>query len=151
MRLLRLDRQARNWPDCDLPEVRRWVSGEYPIPEEVAEALTALMGGIDRSAVWPRGEWLVGRDEAGRTMVYHMQAPRFIARAVLTDPDGLPIPEEGPADVISGTVYVVDGADPEGDVLLCEIDWIDTPSPGEVAQVLEAAADAFEAWEEADD
>lgn len=134
-----LDKQPRT--------VRRWLAGDTPIPEDVAAHLTKLMGGIDNGAVWPRGEWLVGRDDGGRVMVYHMQAPRFIARVVYCDEDGSPLPEDAPADVISGIVYVIDGSDPEGDVILCEIDWIDTPAPGEVVQLLEAAADAYEAWE----
>lgn len=127
--------------------VRRWVAGQFPIPADVAQHMATLMGGIDSSAVWPRGEWLVGRDDGGRVMVYHMQAPRFISRVVCCDEAGHPLPEDGPADVISGTVYVIDGSDPEGDVVLCEVDWIDTPSPGEVVQLLEAAADAYERWE----
>ena len=48
-------------------------------------------------------------------------------------------------------VYVADGGDLEGDVLLCGIAWIDKPSPGEVTQLTEAAADAWEAWEERHD
>lgn len=50
-----------------------------------------------------------------------------------------PEPGEEPADVLSGGVYS------SGDYLLCEIDWIDRPSPGEVTQLLEAAADAVDA------
>jgi len=33
-------------------------------------------------------------------------------------------------------------------VLLCEIAWIDEPSPGEVTQLMEAVADAGPAWVE---
>jgi len=93
-------------------------------------------------------------DLAGRGdghLVQHLQPPRFTARVVYTDPDGLPLDEEIPADVLSGIVYVADGGDPEGDVLLCEIAWIDTPDPGEVTPLLEAASDAFEAWDDSDD
>ena len=58
------------------------------------------------------------------------------------------IAEEGPADILSGVVYVADGGAPEGDVLLCEIAWINEPSPGEVTQLMEAVADAWPAWVE---
>lgn len=128
--------------------VRRWISGKQSIPEDVQAALVDMMGRIDQTAVFPRGEWLVGRDDAGRMLVYHLQAPRFVARAVYCDQDGQPIEEEGPADTLSGQVYVIDGSDPEGDFVLCEVDWIDKPKPGEIVQLYEAAADAIEAAED---
>ena len=75
--------------------------------------------------------------------------PRFTARVVYTAPGGeAAMPGEGPANILSGTTYVANGGDVEGDVLLCEIAWTDEPSPGEVTQLMEAAADAWEAWEE---
>ncbi len=121
--------------------VRRWlVDGE--IPDTIAAEMAALMGMAD-ATTFPRGEWLVGQDDAGRDLIYHMQAPRFIARIIETDADGLPLPEDQPADVISGGPYVIDGAD-DGDLVLCEIDWIDRPHTGEITQLMEAAADMIE-------
>lgn len=128
--------------------IRRWIAADA-IPDHAAEELRRQIGMSDPGAQWPRGEWLVGRDDAGRVMVCHLQAPRFAGRIVYCDADGAPLPEEEPADVLSGAVYVVDGGDPEGDVVLCEIAWFDRPKEGEVVQLLEAAADAFEAWESA--
>ena len=51
---------------------------------------------------------------------------------------GEPDPGELPADVVSGAVYQIDE-----DTVLCEVDWIDQPSPGEIVALLEAAADAI--------
>ncbi len=131
--------------------VRRWlvVGRETGImPDAAVAAISEAMGEVDTAAVWPRGEWLVGRDDGGRLLVQHLHFPRFTARAVHTAPGGAtPAEEEQPADILSGVVYVADGGDPEGDALLCEIAWIDEPSPGEVTQMMEAAADAWEAWE----
>ena len=126
--------------------VRRWLAaGE--IPDHAAKSLRDMIGLSDPGQIWPRGEWLVGHDEAGRKMLHHMQTPKFTARIVYCEPDGSPIAEEGAADVLSGTVYVIDGGDPEGDVVLCEIAWFEPPHDSEVVQLLEAAADAFENWE----
>ena len=66
------------------------------------------------------------------------QPPRFVARVVAVDDAGEPLPEEEPADVLSGVVYA------SADYLLCEIEWIEPVPPGEVTQWLEAAADAVE-------
>lgn len=122
--------------------IRRWVAGDYPIPDDVAAAMVELAGKVDTSAVWPRGEWLVGEDEAGRALVYHMQHPRFVARVVALDAGGEPEDDEGVADVVSGLVYVASG-DNDGEIVLCEIDWIDEPSPGEITLLLDAASDAW--------
>lgn len=122
--------------------VRRWLrSGE--IPAWVDARLAELMGGIGPSP-WPRDEWVIGDGVTGdgraREYIIHVAAPRFVARIVACDADGQPLPEEAPADVISGVVYAID---PE--TVLCEIEWIDEPSPGQIAALLEAAADAIEA------
>jgi len=129
--------------------VRRWIAEGREtgvMPASAQEAITRAMGQADTRSVWPRGEWLIGYDEHDRLLVQHLQSPRFTARVVMTDGAGNPLPEEGPADVLSGTVYVAVGDDPEGETLLCEIAWIDEPSPGEVTQLLEAASDAHDRW-----
>ena len=131
--------------------VRRWLASGHEtgiMPPAAVAAISEAMGKADTGTVWPRGEWLVGRDDGGRLCVQHLQPPRFTARVVFTERDGeTAMPGEGPADILSGVVYVAEGGDPEGDALLCEIAWIDEPSPGEVTQLMEAAADAWLAWE----
>jgi|GEM_PF-3753757 Uncharacterized protein conserved in bacteria len=62
-----------------------------------------------------------------REYIVHLMPPRLVARVVETDADSRPVPEEMPADVISGTVYV---AGPE--TLLCEVGWFDAVDPGEI-------------------
>ena len=121
--------------------VRRWlVTGETPawVDGRIAE----MMGGLG-PAVWPRDEWIIGdgvtHDGRRREYIMHTAAPRFIARIVAVDEDGLPEDTDLPADIVGGTVYQ---ADPE--TLLCEIEWIDEVSPGAVTHLLEAAADAIE-------
>lgn len=122
--------------------VRRWLRAGA-VPEWVADKFAELIGlRTDEAFAWPRDEWIVGdgidRDGQRREYVVHTVPPRFIARVVACDPDGLPELGEEPADVVSGVVYS------DGDDVLCEIDWIDEPDPGQVTQLLEAAADALE-------
>lgn len=126
--------------------VRHWLhAGE--IPHWVDDKFAEWTGAIDITA-WPRDEWLIGDALGGdgrrREYIAHLQPPRFVARIVACDEDGQPLPEEEPADVLSGIVYA------DGDALLCEIDWIEPVAPGEHAKWLEAAADAIEAIGEAD-
>lgn len=121
--------------------VRRWIAaGEAP--EWVGEKLASLVGARESSDPWPRDEWLIGESGgAGRRREYivHLQPPRFVARVVIVDDDGLPLPEEEPADVLSGVVYA------SGDSVLCEIAWIDpVPSAGELTQWMEAACNEIE-------
>lgn len=121
--------------------VRRWIAAG-DIPAGIAAQMAEMVGGVDPSP-FPRDEWLVGGATGGdgntRAYVYHMQAPRFIARIVALNDAGEPDEEERPFDVVSGAVYVSDG------FCLCEIDWIDRPSPGEITGLLEAACDAVDA------
>jgi len=130
----------------DSRTVRRWLAaGETPA--WVDARLAELMGAAD-IAPWPRDEWLLGdafgADGRRREYLVHLQPPRFVARVVEIDADGEPLPEMQPADVVSGTVYVVDHFVGEHETVLCEIDWIDRPPPGEITPLMEAAADAFE-------
>ncbi|WP_395623374.1 hypothetical protein [Sphingomonas daechungensis] len=126
--------------DVSARQVRRWLAlGEVPA---WAEAKLAELTGLTDRHPWPRDEWLIG-DAFGenghhREYIMHMQAPRFIARIVACDDDGLPEMGEQPADVISGTVYSSDG------YVLAEIVWLDEPRPGEVVQLLEAACNAID-------
>lgn len=121
--------------------VRRWLAaGEAP--EWVGEKLRALMGGSGRGP-FPRDEWMAGdgvtADGRAREYIVHLAPPRFVARVVAIDDSGLPEAAEEPADVLTGIVYSA----AEG-TLLCEIDWIDQPRPGEITQLMEAAADALD-------
>lgn len=120
--------------------VRRWASGDVPIPESVESDIRRILGVDERTeAHWPRDEWIVQREEGRRVYVVHTIMPRFIARAVECDEDGTPVPEEGEADVLTGVVY------DSGDIVLCEVAWIDAP-PGlnEIEQLMGQAADALE-------
>lgn len=122
--------------------VRRWIKAD-----EVPGWVDAKFDDWTRArdlAPWPRDEWLNGdaisADGRQREYIAHLQEPRFVARIVACDDDGLPMPEEEPADVLSGIVYSVDA-----ETLLCEIEWIDEVRSGEHAKWLEAAADAIAA------
>ena len=121
--------------------VRRWIQAAET-PAWVDQQLASLMGGVGASP-WPRDEWIIGdgvtQDGRRREYIMHVAPPRFVARIVAVDEDDSPEDDDLPADILSGTVY---RADPE--TLLCEIDWIDTPDPGAVTHLLEAAADAIE-------
>ena len=120
--------------------VRRWASGDVPIPDSVERDIRHILGADDPiEKHWPRDEWIVQREEGRRVYVVHTLAPRFIARAVESNEDGLPVPEEGEADVLTGVVYA------SGDCVLCEIAWIDAP-PGlnEIRLIMDQAADALE-------
>lgn len=135
--------------------VRRWLA-DGATPPWVDENLAELMGGVGPGP-WPRDEWLIGvaigADSRSRNYVVHLQPPRFAARIVECDDAGLPMPVDEPADVTSGTVYVSDGSGVGfgyGQQVLCEVDWIDQPSPGEITGLMEAASDAIEAWEDDD-
>lgn len=61
-----------------------------------------------------RDEWLIGDalglDGKRREYVVHLQPPRFVARVVACDDDGLPEPPERPADILTGMVYTGDVA-----------------------------------------
>lgn len=128
--------------------VRRWLhDGAIPLWAEAR--LKELMGGT-APVPFPRDEWVLGDgvSAAGqhREYIVHTAPPRFVARVVECDPDGEPRPDEVPADVLSGVVYVADATDAEeiGSMVLCEIDWIDEPAAGEITGLLEAASDAIE-------
>ncbi len=120
--------------------VRRWASGDVPIPDSVESDIRRILGADERVEThWPRDEWIVQREEGRRMYVVHTITPRFIARAVECDEDGSSVPEEGEADVLTGVVYA------SGDLVLCEVAWIDAP-PGlnEIRQIMDQAADALE-------
>lgn len=132
---------ARRLGFKDASRVRKWKRGAEPIPAWVV-AKFAEWQGLTAIAPWPRDEWVIGDTRGGdgktREYIVHLQAPRFVARIVACDDDGLPLPEEDPADVLTGTVYSSD------DFVLCEIEWIDEIAPGEVVKWMEAAADAID-------
>lgn len=133
--------------EVDSRLVRRWLK-DGQTPPWVDDRLAEMVGARDISP-WPRDEWMIGDAVTGdgrrREYIVHLMPPRFVARIVSCDDDGTPEPGEQPADVTSGTVYV---ADPF--TVLCEIEWFDEVSPGEVTHLLEAAADAIDAANEAE-
>lgn len=120
--------------------IRRWASGEVPIPDRVETELRRVIGADERTEMhWPRDEWIVQREDGRRMYVVHTLSPRFIARAVECDEDGHPVPEEGEADVLTGVVYA------SGDIVLCEVMWIDSPpAMQEIQKIMDQAADALE-------
>lgn len=126
--------------------VRRWLEDDKT-PDWVDGKLSEMMGATEISP-WPRDEWVLGdgvtADGRQREYIVHLAPPRFVARIVECDDTGLPMPDEEPADVLSGVVYVADGSDPDSSTVLCEIEWIDEVPPGQITQLLEAAADAIE-------
>lgn len=126
--------------------VRRWLE-EDQIPEWVDGKFAEILGATDRTP-WPRDEWVVGdgvtADGTSREYIIHLAAPRFVARIVMCDHDGLPLPEEEPADVVSGAVYVADASEEDRQTILCEIEWIDEVSPGQITHLMDAAADAID-------
>jgi|GEM_PF-1863430 len=70
-----------------------------------------------------------------REYICHLQLPRFVARIVVCNEDGTPVPSEQPVDRQSGIVYSV-----KPEVLLCEIAWIDIVDQVEARRWLESAA-----------
>ena len=123
-------------------EVNRWASGASRIPPGVVAALNPTQESHD----WPRDEWICGEglpDAIGhrREYVVHTKPPRFIARAVQVDSEIGIMPDEAPADALSGLVFSANE-----DTDLCEIVWIDLPPTDEteLRALLSAAADALD-------
>ncbi|MGC1723240.1 MAG: hypothetical protein WA746_30035, partial [Isosphaeraceae bacterium] len=56
-------------------------------------------------AALPRDEWIIGDASSGREYVYHARPPRFLARVVMCNDQGLPDLNEAPADIVSGVVH----------------------------------------------
>lgn len=111
--------------------VRRWLH-DTDIPDWVEARLAELMDSTAPNTAWPRDEWIIGEGiDRRREYIVHTASPRFIARVVECEVDGLPIQEQQPADAVSG-------------ITLCEIVWIDQPQLGAVTALLEAACNALE-------
>jgi len=127
--------------DVDNRHVRRWIQkGETPL--WVYDKIKELIATVD-ICQWPRDQWVIGSsltdDGHQRKYIINLMPPRFMARIVVCDDEGLPMPDEEPADVISGTVYVADASDEDSQTVLCEITWIDEPKFGEITHLIEAA------------
>lgn len=139
--------KAANILGVQVRTFQRWVKegrDTGAMPQHAVDKLADVAGRADTSSVWPRDEWMHGHNADGsREYITHLQAPRFFARVVSEGPDG-PCEADLPADTLSGQVYVMDGSDPDDQLVLCEIAWIDEPRAGEVVQLLEAAADFYE-------
>lgn len=132
---------SRDGKHVSVRQVQRWIAADR-VPEWAEAELLRLMGGTERSP-YPRDEWVVGEGVTGdgrrREYIIHLQEPRFCARIVEVDDDGIPTPDHEPADVVGGITYQAF----EGTVL-CEIEWWDQPKAGQVTMLLEAAADALD-------
>lgn len=107
--------------------MRRMVAGTAPIAPGLAREIRSL-------SEWPRDEWIVSVVPGGREYVAHLLRPRFVARVVAVDADGLPRPEEEPADVLTGITHS------GRDYVLCEIVWTDNPPTGDALLDLFAEA-----------
>jgi hypothetical protein len=108
----------------------RLASGKTPISEGKATDIRNALGAPDMpTAPWPRDEWIIGDGppdpDTGyrREYITHTHYPRFTARIVVVDDNGLPDPHEEPADVLGGVTFSVDS------YVLCEIQWRDPPPP----------------------
>lgn len=128
--------------------MRRLASGESPITDGIEADIRKVLGVAEiADPDWPRDEWIVGDAPieqgtgARREYIIHSKRPRFIARVVAVDDDGLPEPGEEPADILTGIVYSGAG------YLISEIVWLDPPpaGPGAIHRLLEEAADAIDA------
>lgn len=130
----------------DASEARRWIEAG-DMPSQAAHRLGELLG--VRDSPWPRDEWIIGdavrTDGRRRTYVVHLAAPRFSARIVYCDRDGVPRPEEEPVDA-SRPTYVV-GEDGRGCRVLAEVAWFDdVPPPHQVIALFDAATEAVDIW-----
>lgn len=121
--------------------VARWAAGDTVVPESVSVEIRRVLGVGDAvQPDWPRDEWIVGDGAGGkREYIIHTVRPRFVARVVNVDEEGLPVAGEMPADTLTGVCYSA------ADSLICEIVWIDPP-PTERAllALMDAAADALD-------
>ena len=121
--------------------VRRWASGESPLPGWLEEKLTGLAGARDTGPLI-RDEWIIGEGRDGRRYIVHQAAPRFTARIVPVGEGGEIEPDEAAADLLSGIAYSND------DVVLAEFQWRDAPLPGHaLVTLMEAASDFIDAFD----
>jgi hypothetical protein len=122
--------------------VRRWASGDTPIPDWLPAKLAALTGATRTNLT--TDEWIVGSDaDHVRLYVLHTMHPRFVARLAELDPE-TDRPTAQDVDVAEDSVvYRADI-----DVALAELHWIDpAPSGHDLTRLMEAACDAVERWE----
>ena len=96
--------------------MRKLLAGDVRITPGVAADILRVAGGE-----WPRDEWIVGSGQSPerREYIIHTAAPRFIARLVMVDED-MGEPHQA-ADLTSGITFDA------GDIVLCEMRWLDPP------------------------
>ena len=91
-------------------------------------------------------EWLIGaapgRDGKVRTYIYHMAFPRFVARVIDLDQNGEVYPEDQPADLGSGRVYI------DGDRRIFSFTWFEQVYDGGFQPLLDAASAAIDRLED---
>ena len=131
-------------------EVKKWESGEEPIPEEIANKISMRKGGdTEGEYAGCRDEWIIGYSEVPnpvyaryRYYVFHTKPPRFQCRVVEFAPE-LDEPED-PEDaeaILSGMSFAFYHG-----LELVEFEWFD-PMPSD-AELSDLASNAACAWEE---
>jgi hypothetical protein len=104
--------------------VRRWASGERPLPERIEQAFLALVNpeAFERSAP----EWVIGSGAAGASLyIVHCHAPRFVAR--VDDDESL----------MNGFAWITQAGQQIGEIV-----WFDVPPPDHELRPLMVEAEA---------
>lgn len=105
--------------------LRAMLAGQRPVPPGLAAQIAALLGGGDR--------WVLGEGDAtGGTWLVHLRTPRFAARLV----DEADEADAASADTLSGLTVSIGG-----DLVLCQMVWIDPP-PADLQPLIDDAAAA---------
>jgi hypothetical protein len=128
--------------------IRRWLSGEKPIPDWVDEKLKSVVN-FDKNPFFSFDEWIVGeaaaaRDGKRRRYILHAHFPRFLARIVYYGADNAPDPQDCPVSD-GGTSYQIAVYDDGDYERFEEIVFYDPANAGEITALLEKAADVWEA------
>ena len=112
------------WLKVNRRTVRKWASGERPLPERVESAILSLT--LDREPA-DHSEWIIGSDPAiEERYLVHCYAPRFIARIVDDD------------ELLAGFAWIM--TDLAAQIGL--IRWLDPPPPDPDIRTLMAQAEA---------
>ena len=117
--------------------VRRWASGETPVPEWAEKWLIAAT--IPATSA----EWILGSSVDGRRYLIRSQAPRFIGEIAASEPDYDDDPIAGFEDPLNGNPRYIGRLSPRE--VLYKINWIDLP-PGRIEELEELFSMAAAAY-----